>query len=387
VDLTWHVAGPYCTRLLAGFGARVIKIERRGIGDPLRSAGPFAEGRPGLERSLPFLWLNAGKQSVTLDLKRPEGREALLGLAGRADVVVEGFRPGVMERLGLGAEALRRASPSAVVTSISSFGSTGPYRDYRATEAVLYALSGGMAATGDPDRPPLASGPAIVQYTAGAHAYLGTLLALYRRRAGAGGERVEVSAQESALDNVEIALAEQLRLGHGARRTGDAHAMVPWQAYPCRDGYAAVIGGPLRRWPEAARLFGDAGLLDEPFRGMAGRMKHRAEFERRLRASLMRRGKEEVYRAGQARGVAFGYVATVPEAGASPQHRARGFFAPAEPHPEVGAQTHCGPPFALGPGSWRRGRAPLLGEHTAAVLEEIGYTPEGVARLARDGVV
>jgi crotonobetainyl-CoA:carnitine CoA-transferase CaiB-like acyl-CoA transferase len=198
---------------------------------------------------------------------------------------------------------------------------------------------------------------------------------------------VEVSAQESALDNVEIALVEQLHLGHVARRTGDAHAMVPWQAHPCRDGYAAIIGGPVRRWPDAARLFEDAGLLDERFRGMAGRMKHRAEFETRLRAWLARHGKEEVYRAGQARGVAFGYVATVPEAYASPQHRARGFFAPAEPHPEMGAQPHCGPPVALGPRSWRGGRAPLLGEHTGAVLGEIGYTPEDVARFARDGVV
>ena len=388
LDLTWHVAGPYCTRLMAGFGARVIKVERPGSGDPLRAVGPFAGGEAGPERSLPFLWLNAGKQSLTLDLRQPDGVRLAEALLARADVLVESFAPGTLARLGLGPERLRTANPRAVITSVTSFGSNGPYRDYRATEAVLYAMSGGMVMTGDPGRPPLAAGPAIVQYTAGMHAYLGTLLALYRRGVSGAGEHVEVSAHESALDNVEIALAEALAGGPAPRRTGDAHTMVPWQSYPCRDGHAAIIGGPVRRWLPAIDLFEEPRLGEERFRHMAGRIRHRQAFEALITPWLARHGKRDVYHAGQRRGLAWGYLASLPEAAASPQHAARGFFAPAEPHPVVGAPAHAGPPFTLGPGSWRTGRAPLLGEHTEAILTtDLAEPAATVADLRARGVV
>ncbi len=388
LDLTWHVAGPYCTRLFAGFGARVIKVERPRSGDPLRAVGPFAGDEPGPERSLPFHWVNAGKQSLTLDLKQREGVAIVEALLARADVLVESFAPGVLDRLGLDPARLRRVNPRAVVTSVTSFGSTGPYRDYRATEAVLYAMAGGMVMTGDRERPPLGAGPSIAQYTAGMHAYLGTLLALYRRGAAGSGERVEVSAHESALENVEIALAEALHGGHPARRAGDAHTMVPWQSYPCRDGHAAVIGGPVRRWLAATDLFGEPRLGEEPFRHMAGRIKHRREFEALIAPWLARQGKRDVYHAGQKRGLAWGYLATLEEAAASPQHAARGFFAPGSPHPVVGAPAQAGPPFMLGPGTWRTGRAPLLGEHTDAILTgDLGHGSAIVADLRARGIV
>lgn len=385
LDLSTGIAGPYCTKLLAGFGARVVKVEAPGAGDPTRAGGPFAGGRESAERSLPFLWLNAGKESVTLALERPEGRAIADRLVAAAHVVVESFAPGQLDRLGLGSERIRAINPRAVLTSISNFGSSGPYRDYAATEATLYAMSGGMVATGDPDRAPLAPGPAITQYTAGMHAYLGTLLALYR---AGDAERVEVAAQESALDNVEIALAEHLHHGSSARRSGDAHAMVPWQAHPCRDGQAAIIGGPIRRWLAAAPMFEEPRLMEEPFRGMGGRIKNRKDFEALLKPWLARHDKADVYRMGQERGLAFGYLATLAEAFASPQHRARGFFKPVEPHPEVGAQVHAGPPFTLGAGTWRAGRAPLLGEHTDAVLREMaGASDADLARWRETGVI
>jgi len=384
VDLTHHVAGPYCTKLLASYGARVLKVERPG-GDPLRRIGPFVGGQPGPERSLPFLWLNAGKESLVLDLKAEAGQALLLDLAARADVLVENFAPEVMTRLGLGTATLWRVNPRLVITSISNFGDSGPYRDWKATEMELYALSGGMVATGDPGAPPLAAGPAVTQYTAGLHAYLGTLMALLRRARTGRGDRVEVSIHESALDNVEIALVEALHLGVVARRTGDRHAMVPWQCYPCRDGQVAIIGGPVRRWLGALDLFGTPELGAPRFRHMRDRIARREEFERLLTASLARRDKREVWQEGQARGVAFGYLADLGDALGSPQLRARGFFQPSAAHPEVGVHEHAGPPFRLGP--WRPGRAPRLGEHTDAVLRELGHAPARVAAWRAEGVV
>jgi crotonobetainyl-CoA:carnitine CoA-transferase CaiB-like acyl-CoA transferase len=387
VDLTHYVAGPYCTKLFADFGATVLKVERPRTGDPLRREGPFAHGEAGPERSLPFLWLNTAKRGLTIDLKSPEGRALLHGLLDRADALVENFSPGVMERLGLADDALASRHPRLVRTSIRNFGETGPYREYRATEMTLYAMSGGMVATGDRDRAPLASGPAIMQYTAGMHAYLGTLMALYRREATGRGERVEVSIQESGLENVEVALTEHLHLGRTARRSGDQHTMVPWQCHPCADGQAAIMGGPVRRWLAGARMFDEPRLLEEPFRDMAGRMKHRAEFESLLRPWLARHSKVDIYHAGQRHGLAFGYLATLAEAFASPQHRARQFFTGTDPHPEVGSYTVSRPPFRMAETPPPR-RAPLLGEHNDLVFgEEMGYAAADLDRLRGAGVI
>jgi len=388
VDLTQLRAGPYCTRLLAGFGAQVIKVERPGKGDVLRDHGPFVGGRAGRERSIPFHWLNLGKKSVTLDLEASEGRELLWRLIRTADVLVESFAPRVKRRLGLTYDAARAANPRLVMTSISSFGESGPYRDYRANETVLYAMSGGMYTTGDADRAPLAARPAMTQFTAGMHAYIGTLMALFRRGPSGPGEHVEVSMQESALENVEIQLAEYLHEGKVARRKGNEHPLVPWRTYPCRDGYAAVIGGPLRHWAKAAEMFEDPRLLEPKLRQAAGRIEHRAEVESLLRPWLARHGKKDVYHMGQARGLAFGYVADLKDALESPQHRARGFFVDTDEHPEVGRLRVCGAPFLVRGADWTVGRAPLLGEHTAEVLTGcLGLSDDGIATLRERNVL
>jgi crotonobetainyl-CoA:carnitine CoA-transferase CaiB-like acyl-CoA transferase len=388
LDLTHVRAGPFCTRLLAGFGARVVKIERPGLGDRLRRSGPFADGVSGPERSIPFHWLNAGKESVSLDLKSSRGREILLDLVKNSDALVENFAPGVMARLGLDFARLREINPKLVMVSISNFGQTGPYRDFKADEAVLYAMSGGMMATGDPDKPPLASGPAITQYTAGLHAYIAALMTL-ARAGDASGEYIDVSIQESALENVEIHLAEHAHDGKTARRNGDQHPLVPWRTYPCRDGYAAIVGGPLRRWPKAARaLFGEDSPLAAPeFAHVRERIARRSEVEGLLRDWLASTDKREIYEHGQANGLAFGYLATLADVLASPQHAARGFIGKCEDHPVLGPLTACTAPFRARGWTWRMGRAPLLGEHTERVLAEFGLAAADIKRLAAEGVV
>lgn len=387
LDLTHYIAGPYCTKLMAGFGANVIKIERPHNGDKVRSVGPFFQEPPDLETSIPFLWLNTGKKSITLNLKSETGREIFKKLAHQADVVVENFSPRVMPGLGLSYEVLQDMNPRLVMTSISNFGQTGPYRDYQADEIVEYALSGLMYLTGDPAKPPLAAGPAISQYCAGMHAYIATLLALYQGRASGSGQYIDVSIQECAMDNIEISLVEYLHEGKIAKRTDDRHPLVPWQLYPCEDGYAAVIGGPVRHWKRAADLFEEPRLLDKKYEHMAGRVKYRDEVEALIQPWLSGHQKKDIYHAGQARHLAFGYLATLAEVFEASQHRAREFFVEID-HPVVGKHPYCGAPFRPLATPWQSARAPLLGEHNEAIYGELlGYSPEEIQQLTEEGVL
>jgi len=387
LDLTHYVAGPYCAKLMAGFGAEVIKIERPPMGDPIRSVGPFCNNEQNLESSIPFLWLNTGKKSITLNLKTETGREIFKELVRQADVVIENFSPRVMPALGVNYDRLYQLNPRLVMTSISNFGQTGPYRDYRAEEIVAYALSGLMYLTGDPEKPPLRSGPAVTQYTAGLHAYLATLMALYQRGASDRGQHIDVSIQECALDNIEVAMVEYLQLGKVAKRTGDQHPLVPWQLYPCQDGYVAVVGGPVRHWLRSAEIFEEPKLLDEQYQHMFGRMIHRSEVEALLQPWLGTHNKKDIYYAGQARRLAFGYLATLAEAFASPQHQAREYFVEID-HPVVGVQKYCGAPFRPSETPWHSARAPLLGEHNAEIYGDLlEYAPSDIQRWTDQGVI
>lgn len=387
LDLSQYIAGSYCAKLMAGFGATVIKVERPHIGEEMRSIGPFFQNEPGLERSIPFLWLNTGKKSITLNLKTETGREIFKQLVCKADVVVENFPPNVMPDLGLSYDALREVNPRLVMTSISSFGQTGPYRDYKATEIVEYALGGLMYSTGDPERSPLCSGPAITQYTAGMEAYIATLLALYQSSSTGRGQHVDVSIQECGLDNIEVSLVEYLHLGKIAKRANDEHTLVPWRIYPCKDGYAAVIGGPIRHWLSGATMFEEPRLLSKKYEHMADRMKNRSEVNELIQPWLNRHTKKDIYHIGQARRLAFGYVATLAEVSESLQHKAREFFVEID-HPIVGKHQYCGAPFHATKTPWRSARAPLLGEHNEEVYGDLfGYSSKEIQRLQEEGVI
>jgi len=372
VDLSHYTAGPYCTKLMSGFGAEVIKVERPGTGDPMRSVGPFSHNRENIETSVPFLWLNTGKKSVTLDLKKEKGLRILKELIGVADVLVENFSPGVMQRLGLDYTAVKKINPGIVMTSISNFGQTGPYKDYAADEITLNALSGGMSVTGDPEKAPLAAGPALYQYTAGQHAYTGTLMALFQKGVDGKGQWVEVSIQESGLEHIEILLSYNLQKGENKTRGG--HMFVPWATYDCLDGYAVVIAMPYRHWYRAAEIFKDAALFDEKYDHLPDRIKNREQYEAHLKPCVKAMRKQDLFHAGQERRLAFGYVASLKEAAESPQHRARNFFTEID-HPVAGPHHYCDAPFKMSASPWGSLRAPLLGEHNADIYQGLlGYT-------------
>lgn len=384
LDLTHFVAGPYCTKLMAGFGAEVIKVERPGKGDGMRSAGPFWQDEEGIERSIPFLWLNTGKKSITLNLKSEKGVEILKQLVREADVLIENFSYGVMHRLGLNYEVIREINPRIIMTSISNFGQSGPYRNYRADEIQINALSGGMYLTGSPDREPLASGPNLYQYTAGQHAYLATLLALFRRTTDGEGEFVDMSLQESGLEQIEISMTYALQEGRPARRGG--HMFVPWNTYQCSDGFATIISMPARHWHRASEIFEDKRLFEDKYRYLRDRIDNRQEYEDILRPCVAAGKKEHLFQEGQSRGLAFGYVAGIDEVVKSPQHRERKFFVDVN-HPATGSYKYCDAPFKMSESPWRTERAPLLGEHNNDVYGNLGYLSDEIKEMEKEGIV
>jgi crotonobetainyl-CoA:carnitine CoA-transferase CaiB-like acyl-CoA transferase len=368
VDFTHRVAGPYCTKLLAGFGADVIKVEPPGCGDPERAIPPFAKGAGDTTDSLSFLWLNTGKKSVALDLKTSAGIDKALSLIESADVVVENFSPGVMTRLGLGYETLKQINPNLVMLSISNFGQTGPYRDFKAEEIQLSALSGIMDSTGSPEREPLSAAPKLNQYIAGLHGYLAILLALQQRQLNHTGQYIDLSIMESSIEQIENRVHGYLAKGTVATRGG--HPFVPWGNFACKDGYVTVIGAPFRRWPKGSKLFEDELLASERFYHLRDRIEHRALINQHVKDWAETMSRHDIFDIGQRHGMSFGHVADLDEALHSSQHAARRFFQTIE-HPQLGAVRICDAPFKMHLTPWVTRQAPALGEHDA-ILEYSG---------------
>jgi crotonobetainyl-CoA:carnitine CoA-transferase CaiB-like acyl-CoA transferase len=388
LDLTQDKAGSYCTRLMAEYGAEVIKVEPPVTGDPCRHFGPFINNAIGLETSTLFHWLNPGKLSITLDLVNPKSLDILKPLLQDADVLVESFKPGVLAQLGLTKSVLDSINPRLITTSISNFGSNGPYRDYESSDIVHHALSGAMYLTGDDEKPPLNSGPAVTAYTAGLHAYIGTLMAFFRRHDDPLGETVEVSIHESSLENIEIKLVEALHHGKTPCRNNDQHLFSPWKCYPTADGYVAAIGGPMRHWRRAASMFQDARLTTPPLDQIAGRVQHRQTIESILAPWFQKQEKRDVHRQGQEQGLAFAYLADMAEAFEWPQHRSREFIQPAEPHPHVGVLNTCSVPFRPSGNYAQPQRAPLLGEHNSSIyIDRLGYSGETIKDWYTTGII
>ena len=397
LDLTHYFAGPYCTRLLAGLGADVVKVERPPLGDPLRSYGPFAS-RPVQARSaesgVPMedgawhLYLNAGKRSIGVDIKTDEGRETLLQLAAQADVLVENFAPGTLGRLGLGYEELRQVNPALVVTSISNFGQTGPYRDWKAAEVNLYAMGGLMNITGEPDREPLKEGVPLAQIGAGQNAFVATMAALMYAEETGEGQQVDISIAEYATNILENALMQYSYSGQEYTRVGNrGYGRAAWGIYPCRDGFVGIIAGPDHRWPEVARIMEREELDDPRFASRRGRQDNADEVDALMLPWLIEHDKVDIFKAGQESGLGFSFVATMEDILEMEQLLARDYFVELQ-HPAAGALRYPGAPISCEPdaNAWVFGRAPLYAEHTGQVLSEwLGFDAARLSELAAAG--
>ncbi len=321
LDLTRVLAGPYCTLVLSDLGARVIKVERPGRGDDARAIGPFAADG----QSAYFASLNRGKQSIALDLKAPADRALFERLLARADVLVENFRPGVMERLGLGWDALGRRHPGLVYASVSGFGRTGPDAQLPAYDVVVQALGGVMSLTGHPGAPPTRVGTSIGDITAGLFTAIGIQAALYERRASGRGRLVDVAMLDCQVAILENAIARYQTTGLVPQPIGSRHpSIAPFQAFRTRDGYCVIAAGNDALFAELARVLGRPELARDPRHATNELRARNAEaLARGIEAELARADTASWLARLRAAGVPCAAVNDVAQVMAHPQVRAR----------------------------------------------------------------
>ena len=382
LDLTHHIAGPYCTKLLADFGADVVKVERPD-GDPARRIPPFFHDEADLEKSLLFLYLNTSKQSVTINLKSNAGREILKELARQSDVLVENFSPRVMPSLGLDYETLKEINPSLVMVSISNFGQTGPYRDYKATEIVEYALGGLLYIFGDHDREPLKHALHQAQFKAGTNSASATLIALYHQRRTGEGQHVDVSIQECIASGLRDVVNNYTYTG-AVRRRAPNHSGDLNRLKETSDGYILPTPGLTTgfEWATVVEFLGEPELDDQKFSTPSTRLANGEELGRILERCFLTRKKYDMFHAAQQRRFIYGVVQSPEEVLGNEQYEARGYFVNID-HPVVGKINFPGAPFLMSDTPWEALRpAPALGQHNDRVLGQmLGYSDDNLARM------
>ena len=382
LDLTHHIAGPYCTKLLADFGAEVVKIERPG-GDPARRMAPFHHDDADPEKSLVFAYLNTNKQSVTLNLKSEKGIRLLKSLVEESDVLVENFAPRVMPSLGLDFETLQQINPSLVMTSISNFGQTGPYRDYKAADIVEYALGGLMYIFGAYDREPLKHAFNQAQFKAGTDAASATLMAMYHQRLTGEGQRVDVSVQEAVATGLRDVVNNFTYTG-AVRRRQPNHSGDLLRMRASADGHLLPnpgIGAGLD-WNIVVDFLGLPELDDERFSTPSARLVNAEELGRILDEYFIKQNKYDMFYASHEKRFIFGVIQSPEEVMADPQFEARNYFVDID-HPALGTLKYPGAPFEMSGTPWEaRSSAPTLGQHNQEVIgQRLGHTNEQLAQM------
>lgn len=383
LDLTQVLSGPHCTQMLADLGAEVVKIERPGHGDDLRSTLPY-KGREGHQDY--FYANNRSKKSVTLDLKAPRDREIAHALARQADIVVENFAPGTAARLHMGWEHLKAVNPRLVYCSISGFGQTGPYRDRLALDPVIQAAAGVMSVTGVPDGPPMQVGAPLADVMAGMYAAYAIVGALHRVRDTGEGQYIDISMQDAMVAGLGPRMGETLQAGTVPMRAGNENPVrVPADSYRTADGrYIAIVCLSDRFWPPICRAIGREDLIDDPrYVKIADRAAHRETLNAMLRDIFATRPAEAWLSRLDAERVPFARVTDYAEALDDPQIAHRGLIRELE-HPVSGPIRVVGPPWIMPGAEVALRPPPLLGEHTADVLRDWLGWDDDRAREFRD---
>jgi len=386
------LAGPmglYCTKQLADLGADVIKIEPPG-GDPTRAIGPFYQDEPHPEKSLYWFHFNTNKRSITLDIESPDGGEILKKLAKTADIMVETFQPGYLDRIGLGYSALKEINPGLILTSITPFGQTGPYKDFKASDIIGLAMGGLVFICGWPDEPPTTCAGSQAYHVASIHACAGTLLALYHRDMTGEGQHVDVSMQQCVAHSLQWVTQMhdlQNRIMARSGRLG-----VPLNE--CKDGWAMII--PMVDWDlfvgwlesggGAADLTTDERYRDHEYQIRPEVRQHIIEV---TDAFTKAHDKKWVCEEGQKRHVIAIPCNNAKDLVENPQLVSRGFFVDVD-HPELGdTLKYPGAPYRFAETPWRIARrAPLIGEHNLDIYrKELGFPPKQMALLKGQGVI
>ena len=384
IDQTQVMAGPSCAMLLGDMGADVIKVEPPD-GEASRKQG--YQLAPDV--SAAFVAINRNKRGMTLDLKQPEGVAVLKKLAATADVLVENYRPGVAQRLGVDYETLKAVNPRLIYCSISGFGQTGPYAARGGYDLIAQGMSGIMSATGHPGGPPVKVGIPIADLGAGLFATFGILCALRARRTTGRGQLVDTSLFEAGLALSVWEAAEYWFTERTPQPMGSAHRMnAPYQAFRTSDGYVTVGAANEKLWPMFCELIGRKDLPDdERFRTNALRVKNRAELQDQIERATMHQPRAHWLERCERAGIPAGPIYSVPEALDDPHARARGMVQELE-HPVAGRVKVLGNPVKMSasPPVMRKA-APELGADTDAVLGELGYDAAAIAALRAKGVV
>jgi len=383
VDATQVMAGPFCTMLLGDLGADVIKVEPPG-GDSTRTmAGSRGTESPG------FWSINRNKRGIVLNLKDERGAQIFRSLAARADILVENYRPGAMEALGLGHAALRALNPALIYASISGFGATGPYAPRGGFDLVAQGMSGIMSVTGEAGRPPAKCGVPLTDLGAGLLA-LQAILAAYVHRLRTGeGQRVETSLLEAGIALSIWESAQYFSGGGMPEPMGSAHRMfAPYQAIRCADGYITLGAANTRTWERFAGALDRPDLVDRPeYANAEDRVRNRHRLTEEIEAVTVSRPRAHWLSRLEAAGIPCGPIFDYGEVFADPHVRERGMVQEMD-HPEGGRIRVVGPAVKLSetPARLRR-PSPRLGEHTAEVLREIGYPDAEIQALAASGVI
>ena len=384
VDLTRTLAGPFCTMLLGDMGADVVKIEEPTGGDETRHWTPFWNGE-----STQFLTFNRNKRSLAVNLKDPEGLKIVRDLAADADVMIESFRAGSLERLGLGYDEIKKSNPGVVYCSISGYGRTGPMADAPGYDLLIQAYSGLMSLTGEPDGMPLRIGFSLVDLFTGMMAY-GTILTALRQRDQTGkGQWVEAALLDGQVAALSYHATGFLGTGVEPTRMGSGHpSLVPYQSFSSSDGQFIIGCANQGLWERMCRAIGKDNMLEDPrYTTNTDRVEHRAECVGELNAVFAQKPTDYWVGLIVEAGVPCGPINTVSEVVTNPQVLARNMISEVE-HPKIPNLKFPSSPLKLtdSPATIRR-VPPLLGQHSEEILEEAGYSPEKIADLKERGVI
>ena len=390
------IAGPYCGKLLADLGAEVIKVEKPVVGDEARQYGPFPQDLPHPEQSGLFLYLNTNKLSITLNAEAATGVNILKELLKESDIFIEDNPPAVMEGLGLDYANLQKVNPGIIMVSITPFGQSGPYRDYKGYAINCSALGGQSVCAGEPGREPLTPPLSLGHYQSGAAGAVAALAALFARELTGKGQQADIS-EAQVWATLHTGNQVSAFVMHGLRRMRWGHrtpGVYPYTILPCQDGYMSMIAIQGYQWKRFLELMGDGEVPDwyanDPrFKDRREiSLKYADEMDALLAPWLMSHTKEEIYSLCRERRIPFAPVKNIKEVVNDPHLEVREYFVEVE-HPATGPLKYPGAPYKLSQTPWKVDNpAPLLGEHNEEVYcQRLGYSREELSQLRRGGVI
>ena len=386
LDLTHVLAGPFCTQTLGDLGAEVIKIERPGVGDPTRRMPPHTVK----DQSAYFMALNRNKKSLTLDLKAPEGKEIFYGLTRKADVVMNNFTPGTMEKLGLGYEDLKKINPRIVWASVTGYGQTGPYRERPSYDIIVQAMGGAMSYTGEPGQPPVRCGIPIGDLGGAVFAVIGILSALVSRSLTGEGRVVDISMLDVQIALHTYRAKYYFMAGEVPQPVGTAHVSnVPLRAYRTKDSSLVIEAYIDHFFRNLCKNMGRESLADDPrFNTRAKRLENRDELDRILEEAFLEKTTDEWLKLFVELEVPAGPIYTLDKAVADPQVQSREMVVEID-SPHVGKSKDVGSPVKVsGTDRIKYNYPPALGEHSEEILRDLlDYSPEKITALRKQKII